>query len=75
MTAQIVNMTNAQEVPSKEIFRTLNVIVTKSFIQACHQTAVVKFFVDHINGEAYGSYDSIDDAKLLACEMQKLLEA
>lgn len=75
MTAQVINCTNAFEVPSQETFRTLNVIVTKVLIQACYETAIVKFFVDNINGEAYGSYNTENDARLLACEMQKLLEA
>ena len=72
---QTVKCSNPLDIPSKEVFRTLNVVVTKVLIGLDREYAAVKYFVDNINGEAYGSYEAENDARVLACEMQHIIEA
>jgi len=73
--SKLVKCSNAQETPSKEAFRALNVIVTETLIQQCHEYAEVRYFIDNINGQAYGSTTNKDEAIKMAMTMQQLLEA
>ena len=63
----------AMNTPSTVAFRTKNVIVTRTLIPIDHHTAAVKFFVDGVNGKAYGSSEDEQKAKDLAVAMSALL--
>lgn len=68
-----VKCSNAQEIPSEEIFSNGEVVVTKALIQDDYEYAYVKFFVDHRDGRAFGGSYSASEAVKLCNVMAELV--